>query len=155
MNVAGIGVLKSAEQGGNAQKFIDFLLERPQQEYFAQDVGEYPLVAGVAQDPSLPPLQDIQAPDVDLQGFDDIRRHQAAVAAALQPALARMLDDMAPEAIAARSAGGLVTSKKARAWETYVERWDAKAHPHENGMLDVFLACFAEAYEDAVRQTGG
>jgi type VI secretion system FHA domain protein len=89
------------------------------------------------------------------EGFDDIRRHQTAVAAALQPALARMLDDMAPEAIAARTAGGLVTSKKARAWETYVERWDAKAHPHENGMLDVFLACFAEAYEEAVRQTGG
>jgi type VI secretion system protein ImpI len=89
------------------------------------------------------------------EGFDDLRRHQTAVAAALQPALARMLDDMTPEAIAARAAGGLVTSKKARAWETYVERWDAKAHPHENGMLDVFLACFAEAYEDALRQTGG
>jgi type VI secretion system FHA domain protein len=89
------------------------------------------------------------------EGFDDLRRHQTAVAAALQPALARMLDDMTPEAIAARAAGGLVTSKKARAWETYVERWDAKAHPHENGMLDVFLACFAEAYEEALRQTGG
>jgi type VI secretion system FHA domain protein len=89
------------------------------------------------------------------EGFDDIRRHQAAVAAALQPALARMLEDMTPDAIAARAAGGLVTSKKARAWETYVERWDAKAHPHENGMLDVFLACFAEAYEEALRQSGG
>ena len=44
VNVAGIGLLKSAEQGDNAQKFTDFLLEQPQQEYFAQDVGEYPLV---------------------------------------------------------------------------------------------------------------
>ena len=73
VNVAGIGVLKSAEQGGNAQRFVDFLLERPQQEYFAQDVGEYPLVAGVAQDPSLPPLQDIQAPDVDLADLADLQ----------------------------------------------------------------------------------
>ncbi len=73
VNVAGIGVLKSAEQGGNAQEFVDFLLEQPQQEYFARDVGEYPLVAGVAQDPSLPPLQDIQAPDVDLADLADLQ----------------------------------------------------------------------------------
>ena len=73
VNVAGIGVLKSAEQGANAQKFTDFLLEKPQQEYFAEDVGEYPLVAGVAQDPSLPPLEDIQAPDVDLADLADLQ----------------------------------------------------------------------------------
>ena len=73
VNVAGIGVLKSAEQGANAQKFTDFLLEKPQQEYFAEDVGEYPLVAGVAQDPSLPPLEDIQTPDVDLADLADLQ----------------------------------------------------------------------------------
>lgn len=73
VNVAGIGVLTSAGQGANAQKFIDFLLEKPQQEYFAKDVGEYPLAAGVKQDPSLPPLQDIQAPDVDLADLADLQ----------------------------------------------------------------------------------
>lgn len=89
------------------------------------------------------------------EGFGDIRRHQTAVYAAMQPALARLLEDLAPEAVEERVSGGLVTSKKARAWETYVERWDAKTHPYENGMLDVFLAYFAEAYDEAVKKTGG
>jgi type VI secretion system FHA domain protein len=89
------------------------------------------------------------------QGFDDIKRHQTAVYAAMQPALAKLLEDLSPEAIEERSSGGLMSSKKSRAWETFVERWDAKTHPYENGMLDVFLAYFADAYDDAVKKTGG
>jgi type VI secretion system FHA domain protein len=88
------------------------------------------------------------------QGFEDIQRHQVAVYAAIQPALARLLEDLSPEAIEARTTGGIVASKKARAWETFVERWDAKTHPYENGMLDVFLAYFAEAYDAASRKKG-
>lgn len=89
------------------------------------------------------------------QGFDDIKRHQTAVYAAMQPALAKLLEDLSPEAIEERTSGGLMSSKKSRAWETFVERWDAKTHPYENGMLDVFLAYFADAYDDAVKKTGG
>lgn len=89
------------------------------------------------------------------QGFDDIKRHQTAVYAAMQPALARLLEDMAPESIEEKASGGLMSSKKANAWDIYVARWDAKTHPYENGMLDVFLAYFADAYDEAVRKTGG
>ncbi len=73
VNVAGVGLLTSAKQGGNAQKFTEFLLAAPQQEFFAQDVGEYPLVQGVAADPSLPALADIQSPDVDLADLADLQ----------------------------------------------------------------------------------
>jgi type VI secretion system FHA domain protein len=89
------------------------------------------------------------------QGFDDIKRHQTAVYAAMQPALARLLEDLSPESIEERASGGLMSSKKANAWEIFVERWDAKTHPYENGMLDVFLAYFADAYDVAVKKTGG
>jgi type VI secretion system protein ImpI len=41
------------------------------------------------------------------------------------------------------------TNAKARAWETFVQRWDAKTEAHENGMLDVFLMYFSEAYQEA------
>ena len=85
------------------------------------------------------------------QGFDDVKRHQTAVYAAMQPALARLLEDLSPESIEERSTGGIMTSKKARAWELFVERWDAKTHPYENGMLDVFLAYFSDAYDEAVK----
>lgn len=88
-------------------------------------------------------------------GFADIKRHQYAVTAALQPALARLLEDLSPESVEARAGGGLLGSRKARAWEIFVERWDAKTHPHENGMLDVFLAYFAEAYDRGTGDGGG
>ena len=88
------------------------------------------------------------------QGFDDIKRHQTAVYAAMQPALAKLLEDLSPESIEERAAGSIMSSKKARAWETYVERWDAKTHPYENGMLDVFLVYFADSYDEAVKKTG-
>ncbi len=86
------------------------------------------------------------------QGFDDIKRHQHATHAAMQPALARLLDDLAPEAIESRAEKSLLASRKARAWEIYVQRWDAKIHANENGMLDVFLKYFAEAYDQQTRK---
>lgn len=86
------------------------------------------------------------------QGFDDVKRHQHATHAAIQPALAKLLDDLAPEAIESRAGKSLLASKKARAWEVYVQRWDAKVHAHDNGMLDVFLKHFAEAYDQQTRK---
>jgi len=80
--------------------------------------------------------------------FADIKRHQYATHAAIQPALARLLDDLAPETIEARvRKSGLLSNRRAKAWDTFVERWDAKAQAHDNGMLDVFLTYFAEAYD--------
>ncbi len=81
----------------------------------------------------------------------DVRLHQSAVFAAIQPALARLLDDLAPEAIEERAGSGLLgAGRKGKAWDTYVQRWDAKVTAHENGMLDVFLAYFAESYARAI-----
>lgn len=81
----------------------------------------------------------------------DVRTHQMAVFAAIQPALLKLLEDIAPEAIEAEGGGGLLSGGgKRKAWDTYVERWDAKVEGHENGMLGAFLAHFAEAYRQAV-----
>lgn len=85
------------------------------------------------------------------EAFGDVRLHQSAVFAAIQPALAKLLSDISPEAIEEKSGSGLLgAGRKGKAWETFVERWDAKVEPHENGMLDVFLAHFAEAYAAAI-----
>jgi type VI secretion system FHA domain protein len=83
--------------------------------------------------------------------FTDINQHQKAVFAAIQPALAELLGDLAPESIEKRIEAGPFTSKAARAWETFVERWDAKTAPYDNGMLDVFNAYFARFYDAELR----
>ncbi|MCD6726591.1 MAG: iron ABC transporter substrate-binding protein [Solirubrobacteraceae bacterium] len=73
VNVAGVGILKSAKHGDLAQRFADFLLATPQQKYFADETSEYPLADAVPQDPSLPALGDIQQPEVDLADLADLK----------------------------------------------------------------------------------
>lgn len=91
-------------------------------------------------------------------GYDDalsdLARHQSALFAALQPALAELMQDLDPGPIEAEAKGGLTGQRKSRAWDTYVSRWDAKA-AHENGMLDEFIRLFAEAYRAADSKRDG
>ena len=74
INISGIGIPQSAGQKANAEKFTSFVLSRQGQEYFAQEVGEYPLVPGVKQDPSLPPLSKVAHPKVDLTQLDQVQQ---------------------------------------------------------------------------------
>lgn len=74
INISGIGILESAGQKGNAEKFTSFVLSRQGQEYFARKVGEYPLVPGVRQDPSLPPLSKVAHPNVDLTQLSQVQQ---------------------------------------------------------------------------------
>jgi iron(III) transport system substrate-binding protein len=73
VNVAGAGILSSAPNPAAAQAFLDFLLTRESQTYFADETFEYPLVDGVAADPRLPALSEIQSPDIDLSDLADLQ----------------------------------------------------------------------------------
>lgn len=83
--------------------------------------------------------------------FEDLKKHEYATYSAMQKALSRLLEGLSPESIESKIKSGVMGSKKAKAWEIFVERWDAQTEPHENGMLDVFLSHFAEAYDEAAR----
>ncbi len=72
VNVAGVGVLEGTEQPDEARRFVEFLLSEPAQQYFASETFEIPLVDGVAADPTLPPLETLQQPDIDLAQLDDL-----------------------------------------------------------------------------------
>ncbi|WP_342077281.1 type VI secretion system-associated FHA domain protein TagH [Yoonia sp. SS1-5] len=82
--------------------------------------------------------------------LEDVKTHQLAVFAAIQPALIKLLEDISPEAIEETTGGGLLAGGRRKSWDEFVKRWDAKVGDHENGMLDVFLAHFAESYAAAV-----
>ncbi len=64
--VSGAGVLKTAPNAENAQRFINFLLSVPGQQYFASQTFEYPLIEGVKTVATLPPLADLDATAIDL-----------------------------------------------------------------------------------------
>ena len=72
VNVAGVGVLKTAEHPAAAEALARFLLDEEAQTYFATETYEYPLRSGTPPDPDLPALADIQAPDLDLSDLDDL-----------------------------------------------------------------------------------
>ncbi|PLP58055.1 type VI secretion system-associated FHA domain protein TagH [Mesorhizobium loti] len=84
--------------------------------------------------------------------FRDLKTHEIATYAAMQAALSRLLDDLSPEAIARKLPPASFSSKKSQAWDALVTTWRTMEEKHENGMLDVFLAYFAEAYAKAGKQ---
>ncbi|RWK52294.1 type VI secretion system-associated FHA domain protein TagH [Mesorhizobium sp.] len=84
--------------------------------------------------------------------FHDLKTHEFATYAAMQTALSRLLDDLSPEAISKKLPPTSFTSKKGLAWDAFVAKWRTMEEAHENGMLDIFLAYFSEAYAKADKQ---
>lgn len=84
--------------------------------------------------------------------FRDLKTHEFATYAAMQAALSRLLDDLSPEAIGRKLPPTSFTSKKSLAWDAFVAKWRTMEEAHENGMLDIFLAYFSEAYAKADKQ---
>ena len=73
INVAGAGIIAGSQNQDAAEQFVAYLLSQQSQEYFASETYEYPLARGVAAHPDLPPLSDIQTPDIDLGDLADLR----------------------------------------------------------------------------------
>ncbi len=107
----------------------------------------------------LRPRAGFQAGPAGLEdALKDLRLHQAAVFAALQPALAKLLGDLAPEKIEAEAETGgvrLGSNRRARAWEIFVQRWDSKSAGHDNGILDEFLKHFSASYREVIARAQG
>lgn len=86
------------------------------------------------------------------ESFRDLKAHQIKTYSAMQHALKMLVEDLDPQAIAEATAqdgglGGLIGSRKAKMWEAYVARWEAKTAPYENGLVDAFMIYFAECYD--------
>jgi type VI secretion system protein ImpI len=89
--------------------------------------------------------------------FSDLKTHQILTYGAMQGALDALFEDFAPERIDRsvepdRGLGGIVVSRKAKLWDTYVERWRAKTKRADGRLLEAFMALFAEAYDRLQKQ---
>jgi iron(III) transport system substrate-binding protein len=73
VNVAGVGILGTADHPDKALAFADFLLKDDAQHYFAERTWEYPLIAGIPTEPDLIPLDQIQSPKIDLSNLADLQ----------------------------------------------------------------------------------
>ena len=75
--VAGVGILSTAENYLNAQRFIAFMLSPAAQQYFASQTFEYPLVEGVVTQRGLTPIGEINNPLVTPGEMADLEGTQA------------------------------------------------------------------------------
>lgn len=74
VNVAGVGVLEGTDQEEAALRFVSFLLSEDSQQYFADEVFEYPVVDGVTPSTeltSMDRLGELQ-PQIDLDELRDL-----------------------------------------------------------------------------------
>lgn len=84
--------------------------------------------------------------------FSDLKTHQIMTYAAMQQAVRMLVEDLDPQAIedAAgedRGLAALFGAHKARLWDQYVARWQAKTLRHEDGLVDAFMLYFAQCYD--------
>ncbi len=100
-----------------------------------------------------PPTQSyLQADQAVERSFADLKDHQFRTFGAMQQALKFLFKELSPEDIAKDTPGesglaGLVSSRRAKLWDIYVERFQARAERHEQGMVDAFMILFAEMYD--------
>ena len=76
VNVAGVAILPTGADNPGSEQFVEFLLSDEAQQYFADVTAEYPLVKGVAARDDLPPLSQIDGPDLTLDQLADLRGTQ-------------------------------------------------------------------------------
>jgi type VI secretion system protein ImpI len=84
--------------------------------------------------------------------FRDLKTHQMNTYGAMQQALKMVVEDLDPAAVETATdkdggIGGLMGSRKAKLWDTYVTRWKAKTERHDNGLVDAFMLYFSECYD--------
>ncbi|VEG43179.1 extracellular solute-binding protein [Mycolicibacterium flavescens] len=71
VSLSGGGVLASADRMDQAQQFIRFVTGKVGQEVLEKGTSfEYPVASGVPANPALPPLNTLQAPNVDPSNLD-------------------------------------------------------------------------------------
>jgi type VI secretion system protein ImpI len=86
------------------------------------------------------------------QSFDDLKSHQLKTISAMQNALGRLLAEFDPVQIekTMKPDRGLATvfgSEKARLWDIYLTRWQARTQSNRDGLLNAFMSHFAEYYD--------
>ena len=86
------------------------------------------------------------------QSFEDLKAHQIKTYSAMQQALRMLLSELDPQTVeneAERDRGiaSVVGSRKARLWDAYQARWQAKSSRSEGGLIDAFMLYFAECYD--------
>jgi iron(III) transport system substrate-binding protein len=76
VNATAAGLTTKAADNAAALAFIEYLLSDAGQTYFATETMEYPLIEGVPDPEGVPPLEELQGPQIDLTDLDSLEETQ-------------------------------------------------------------------------------
>ncbi|MGP0059136.1 MAG: type VI secretion system-associated FHA domain protein TagH [Beijerinckiaceae bacterium] len=84
--------------------------------------------------------------------FRDLQTHQIKTFSAMQGAVKMLVEDLDPEEIDAgigpdERVSGWLGNRKARLWDVFLARWQAKTEHQSDGVLSAFMQYFAECYD--------
>ena len=75
--ISGAGILKTTDNRTSAEKFVEFLLSKTAQQYFANETMEYPLIEDVKVHPQLVDIFDLNnIPQIPMDSLSDIKGTQ-------------------------------------------------------------------------------
>ncbi len=72
VNATAVGILNNGADNPAALAFVEYLLSEEGQTYFATQTQEYPVVDGVADPEGIPPLEELEGPQLDLTDLDSL-----------------------------------------------------------------------------------
>ena len=75
--VAGAGILNTAPNKENAEKFLKFMTSKVAQQYFTGQIYEYPVVDGVKTHKFLPTFAELNIPALSMEDLSDLEGTQA------------------------------------------------------------------------------
>jgi type VI secretion system protein ImpI len=86
------------------------------------------------------------------ESFRDLKTHQVQTYSAMQGALEALYEDLSPTTIDKsvdqdKGIGAMLSSRKAKLWDVYTERWKAKTGRSDGRLVDAFMLLFAECYD--------
>lgn len=73
VSVAGAGIVSSTDDEELAREFVEYLLSEDGQRFYTEEAeeAEYPVIEGVEAKEGLPPLEELQGPELDLSKFGE------------------------------------------------------------------------------------
>jgi iron(III) transport system substrate-binding protein len=72
VNVSGACIVRPTDNADGARALMEWLLSESAQRWFVETTFEYPLVAGVEGPNGVPPLSQVQGPDIPLAELEDL-----------------------------------------------------------------------------------
>jgi iron(III) transport system substrate-binding protein len=77
VNATAAAVMKGSADNAAAVALVEYLLSTEGQTYFVEETFEYPVVDGIDDPVGVPPLDDLQGPEVDLSDLQSLEATQA------------------------------------------------------------------------------